>query len=154
MTTSPLDISRRFFHEIWNERKLDVADELFTEATVTHQLRSAPGGEATAPRRPADIKRELASWFESFPDLHVEVEYQRGFGDEVVTQCVMRGTHRAAWLGIAPTDKEVYVRMVLRQRVHRGKILEDWLLADWHGFLAQLGVLPPLEEIVRRPAAG
>ena len=152
MTTSPLDISRRFINEVWNARKLDVADELFTESTITHQLRSAPGGEPTAPRRPDDVKRELAGWFESFPDLRVEVEYQRGYGDEVVTQCVIRGTHRGAWLGIAPTHKEVSVRMVLRQRIHRGKILEDWLLADWHGFLVQLGVLPPLEEMLRRPS--
>lgn len=151
MTTSPLDISRRFINEVWNARKLDVADELFTEATVTHELRSAPGGEPTAPRRPEDVKRELAEWFGSFPDIRVEIEYQRGYGDEVVTQCVFRGTHRGAWLGIAPTNREISVRMVLRQRVHRGKILEDWVLADWHGALAQLGVLPPLEAIARRP---
>ena len=148
--TSPLDISRRFFEELWNGRQLHVADEIFSESTVTHQLRSAPGEPTTAPRRPADVKRELASWFESFPDIRMEIEYQRAHGDEVITQCVARGTHRGPWLGVPPTNREATVRMVLRQRVHRGRIVEDWLIADWHGFLAQLSVLPPLEELLKR----
>jgi predicted ester cyclase len=113
-------------------------------------MRSAPGPVTTAPRRPRDIKPELAMWFDCFPDIRVEIEYQTTFGDQVFTQCVISGTHRKTWLGITPTNRKVFVRMVLRQRIADDKIIEDWLLADWHGFLAQLGALPPLEQVVRR----
>jgi hypothetical protein len=33
-------IIQRFVEELWNARKLDVADQIFSEDCVTHQLRS------------------------------------------------------------------------------------------------------------------
>ena len=34
------EIVRRFIEEMWNQRKLEVADELFAVDCLTHQLRS------------------------------------------------------------------------------------------------------------------
>ena len=33
-------IIKRFVEELWNARRLDVADQIFSEDCVTHQLRS------------------------------------------------------------------------------------------------------------------
>jgi len=42
---SAKDIIKRFVEELWNVRRLDVADQIFTEDCVTHQLRSGVQAE-------------------------------------------------------------------------------------------------------------
>jgi hypothetical protein len=46
-------ISRFFVEELWNERRLDVADAIFAKDCVTHQLRSGVPADAV-PRGPGD----------------------------------------------------------------------------------------------------
>src|SRR6185369_7883919 len=45
----------RFVEELWNERRLDVADAIFAKDCVTHQLRSGVPVDAV-PRGPQAIK--------------------------------------------------------------------------------------------------
>ena len=99
-------IVRQFIDEFWNERKLDLADDLFAPDCVTHQLRSDV--EATgAPRTPESVKREAAAWLAGFPDLRFDVEQMIAEGDQVVTRCMMYGTHTSAWMGVAPPGNQV-----------------------------------------------
>ena len=144
-------IAERFMDDLWNRHNLAAADELFAEDCVTHQLRSAPGPVPAAPRRPADVKRELAGWFAAFPDIALELEERVAEGDVVVSRYLMRGTHTGEWLGVPATGKPICVRMAHTIRVRDGKIVEDWLLAEWHGMLEQLGLLPSLAEALARP---
>ena len=52
-------IVRRFIEELWNERKLDVADEIFEDDCLTHQLQS--GAEiSAATRNPEAVKTHVA----------------------------------------------------------------------------------------------
>jgi len=144
----PRGVVTCFVDTIWNARDLSAIDELFTNATITHQLRSDPGEIPTAPRRPDDVRHELQSWFAAFPDIRFEIEQQIAEGDFVVTRYVMRGTHQGAWLGMPATNRPVTVRMTHTVRVVAGKIVEDWLLAEWYGMLEQLGLVPPLRELL------
>jgi predicted ester cyclase len=133
-----------------NERDLSVTNELFTSDTVTHQLRSAPGEIPTAPRRPDDVRHELQSWFAAFPDVRFEIEQQVAEGDLVVTRSVMRGTHDGTRLGVPATNRSVTLRMTHTVRIIAGQIVEDWLLVEWYGMLEQLGLVPPLRELLSR----
>jgi predicted ester cyclase len=90
----------------------------------------------------------LQSWFAAFPDIRFEIEQQIAEGDLVVTRYVMRGTHQGAWFGVPATNLPVTVRMTHTVRVVAGKIVEDWLLAEWYGMLEQLGLVPPLRELL------
>ena len=36
----PKQVIKRFVEELWNERRLDVAKEIFAKDCVTHQLQS------------------------------------------------------------------------------------------------------------------
>jgi|GEM_PF-5805396 len=49
------DIIKRFVEELWNARRLDVADQIFSEDCVTHQLRSGVSVEPTH-REPYEMK--------------------------------------------------------------------------------------------------
>src|SRR5580704_12233743 len=63
----------RFVEELWNERRLEVADAIFAKDCVTHQLRSGVPVDAV-PRGPQVIKEHVAGWIASFPDLRFSIE--------------------------------------------------------------------------------
>lgn len=147
---------QRFYEELWNHRDVSVADEIFAHDCLTHQLKS--GAElAGVLRNPEAVKHHVTEWLAGFPDLRFTVEQMFAEKDLVVTRSVMRGTHTGAWFGIAPTGKQVSIRMIVIHRIMDGKIAEDWVLVESLGFFQQLGLAPSTEEILAQrtvPAAG
>lgn len=148
MTAATALIVRRFREELWNGRSLDVAAEIFASDCVTHQLTSNDRPEPSDRRTPADVRAELQGWFAAFPDLTMVAEQETVCGAIAVTRYLLRGTHRATWFGIPATDRQVAVRMIHTVRVEDGRIQEDWLLADWHGMLEQLGLVPSIADLL------
>jgi steroid delta-isomerase-like uncharacterized protein len=140
-------IIRRFVDELWNARRLDVADQIFTEDCVTHQLRSGVAAEPV-PRGPQAMKEHVSGWLASLPDLRFTIEQIIAEGDRVVSQLVMEGTHQGEWVGIAPTNKKVQIRMITIHRIANGKIAEDWVLVESLGFFRQLGMIPDTAELI------
>jgi steroid delta-isomerase-like uncharacterized protein len=143
----PKKLINRFVEELWNERRLDVADAIFASDCVTHQLRSGFPAEAV-PRGPQAIKEHVAGWIASFPDLRFSIEQMLSEGNRVATQLQMEGTHQGAWLGIPASGKKLRIRMLTVHRVVKGKIVEDWVLVESLGLFQQLGVLPNTADLV------
>jgi len=143
----PKQLISRFVEELWNERRLDVADAIFAEDCVTHQLRSGVPADAV-PRGPQAIKEHVAGWIASFPDLHFSIEQLVSEGDRVVMQLLMEGTHGGAWLGIPASGKKMQIRMFTVHRIVQGKIVEDWVLVESLGLFQQLGILPDTADLV------
>src|SRR5499425_3379670 len=141
-------IIKRFVEELWNARRLDVADQIFSEDCITHQLRSGALAE-TASRGPQAMKEHISGWLTSFPDLRFNIEQMIAEGDRVVSQLVMDGTHQGTWMGISPTGKRLHIRMITIHRIASSKIAEDWVLVESLGFFQQLGVLPGTAELIR-----
>ena len=52
-----------------------------------------------------DVKQIYTSWRASFPDWHFTLETVMAEGDVVAIQGTAHGTHRGAFMGIAPTGK-------------------------------------------------
>jgi steroid delta-isomerase-like uncharacterized protein len=144
-------IIQRFVEELWNARRLDVADQLFSEDCVTHQLRSGVLAEP-ARRGPQAMKEHVSGWLMSFPDLRFNIEQMIAEGDRVVSQLVMEGTHQGPWMGISPTGKRLHVRMITIHRIVDNKIAEDWVLVESLGLFQQLGMLRGTEELIRNLA--
>jgi steroid delta-isomerase-like uncharacterized protein len=143
----PKQLINRFVQELWNERRLDVADSIFAKDCVTHQLRSGVPADAV-PRGPEAIKEHVAGWIASFPDLHFNIEQMVSEGDRVMTQMLMEGTHQGAWLGIPASGKKMQIRMFTVHRVVQSKIVEDWVLVDSLGVFQQLGVVPDTSDLL------
>ena len=139
-------IVTRFIEEMWNQRKLEVADELFAADCVTHQLRSGED-QAGSPRSPESVKREAAAWLAGFSDLEFVLEQMIAADDRVVSVCTMRGTHSGAWMGIGPTGRKVNVPIITIHRIADGKIAEDWVLVGSLTLFQQLGLIPQTQEI-------
>jgi steroid delta-isomerase-like uncharacterized protein len=141
-------IIKRFVEELWNARRLEVADQIFSEDCVTHQLRSGVLAEP-AHRGPQAMKEHVSGWLMSFPDLRFNLEQMIAEQDRVVSQLVMEGTHQGTWMGISPTRRRLQIRMITIHRITNGKIAEDWVLVESLGFFQQLGVLPDTAELIR-----
>jgi steroid delta-isomerase-like uncharacterized protein len=141
-------VIRRFVEELWNARRLEVADQIFSEDCVTHQLLSGLLPEP-ARRRPQAMKEHVSGWLMSFPDLRFNIEQMIGERDRVVSQLVMEGTHQGTWMGISPTGKKIQIRMMTIHRIENNKIVEDWVLVESLGLFQQLGILPGTAELIR-----
>lgn len=141
------DIVVRFVEELWNERNLEIADDIFDEDSHTHQLQTGLLAIAT-PRGPAAVKAHVTDWLSGFPDLKFTVEQMFADGNRVISQLAMDGTQTGQWMGIPPTGNRVDIRMMTIHRIRAGKIIEDWVLVEWLGLLQQLGVLPATSEIL------
>ena len=141
-------IIHRFVEELWNARRLEVADEIFSDDCITHQLSS---GVSVAPvrRGPQEMKEHVSGWLMSFPDLRFDIEQMIAERDRVVSHLVMEGTHQGTWMGISPTGKRLQIRMMTIHRIANSKIAEDWVLVESFGFFQQLGMLPDTAQLIR-----
>jgi predicted ester cyclase len=146
----PADVVERFFSEVWNRRDFAVLDQIVHESCVTHQVRSAPGPISTTARGPAALRQHIETWLTAFPDIQVTTDHRCACGNEVISWVTMRGTHLASWQGIAPTGREVTIRTVAQHRVEAGRIVEDWVIVETLGLFQQLGVIPPMHELLRQ----
>jgi len=140
-------VVKRFIEQMWNQRQLELADELFASDCVTHQLRGA-GDPTGAPRTPASVRAEAAAWLAAFSDLRFDVDQMLAANDHVVSRCTMHGTHTGAWMGLAATGKKVSVPMITIHRIRDSKIVEDWVLIGSLVLFQQLGVLPETPQII------
>ncbi len=138
----------RFVEELWYARRLSVADQIFSDDCVTHQLRSGFSAEP-AQRGPQAMKEHVSGWLMSFPDLRFTIEQMIAEGDRVVSQLVMEGTHQGRWMGISPTGKKLQIRMIVIHRIANSKIAEDWVLVESLGLFQQLGAVPDTAELIR-----
>jgi predicted ester cyclase len=150
---SPTLIATMFADEVWNRRNLALLDDILAPTAVTHQLASLPGQIPSAARSPEHLRHEIQQWVAAFPDLHFTTEQRVAQDDLVVSTYRVEGTHSGAWLGLAATQRQVVIRMVHTQRVANDQIVEDWLLADWHGVLHQLGLVAAVSELLPQSAA-
>jgi steroid delta-isomerase-like uncharacterized protein len=87
------------------------------------------------------LKQVWATLLRAYPDLHVTVEDVIVEGDKIAARNTVTGTHRGAYLGIAPTGKFVTYNEVFFVRFVDGRIVETWGVVDLLSQLKQLGAI-------------
>ena len=133
-------LAHRFFAEVCNGRKLEVAEELFSADHIHHD----PASPGVGPG-PAGMQQLIGAYQTGFGDAKWTVhEVLDAAPDTVVTRWTGSGTHSGELLGIAPTGKSVNVDGIWMHRIAGGKIVESWAVWDALGMLQQLGVAPVL----------
>jgi steroid delta-isomerase-like uncharacterized protein len=125
----------RYVEEVYDQRRLEVADEIFASDFTLHDP-DLPGGA----RGPEGMKRVVGTFVGAFPDLQVTLDDEFSSGEKVVTRWTSRGTHQGELMGIAPTGNRIEVTAVGIWRVADGKISEAWVVFDALGMMQQLGV--------------
>jgi steroid delta-isomerase-like uncharacterized protein len=133
-------IAERLLIEIWNQGKLDAADELIAAEAVNHD----PGNPFADEKGPAAYKKLVGMYLEAFPNTTFTVRDQIEEGDKVVTRWTAKGTHKGALMGVPATGKDVEINGISIDRFENGKVVEAWSNWDSLGMLQQLGVVPKM----------
>jgi steroid delta-isomerase-like uncharacterized protein len=140
MSVSSKAVIRRLYQEVWNERKLDLIDQLVSQS---HALISPLGHGPTI--GPTAYKDEIATVVAGFPDAQFSIEETICEKDKIAVSWTLTGTHKAAFLGIAPTNKKVSLTGITIHQIADGKILDSQAAWDAFGLFQQLGVELPIK---------
>lgn len=139
-------IARRFINELWNERKYEVADDIFSEDFVTETISNNP--VPWEGKGPESMKHHIQHWLMSVPDMQFHVDNLIADEKQVVIHWNATGTSEKPFMGIAATGKPIKLLGVTISRIERGKIAFNQTIIDTLGFLQQLEVLPDSKAIV------
>ena len=138
------DVVQRFF-TLWNDRNIEVADELFDPDFRAVPIAYETSWEGTGP---ASIRRHVLSWLLGMPDLRMTELRRATEAPWVVSHWEMVGTHRGTLYGIEPTGLPLRAEGVTWFEVQGGRIKQLRTSFDALGFLQQLGVLPDSASIL------
>ena len=112
-------LARRWFEEVWNDRRDATVEELMHSDAVGHM-------EGLEIRGPLEFLSARGTLLQAFPDLRVEVEGIVAQGDDVVVRWSAKGTHRGEGLGFAASRKSAEFRGMSWMRFRDGKLVEGW----------------------------
>jgi steroid delta-isomerase-like uncharacterized protein len=115
-----VSIARRWFEEVWNQRRAATIDELLTPASVCH-------GEEGPITGQDDFRERLhVPLLSALPDIRVVIEDTLVEGCQVVVRWTATGTHTGDGLGIPPSGRAVSFRGITWLRIENGKLMEGW----------------------------
>ena len=126
----------RFIEDVINQGNLDAADDIVEENFI--ELDPLPGQRQGR----EGLKEVIGMMRAAFPDIHWVADETIAAGDKVVTRFTWTGTHRATFLGIPATGRNVTVKGVVIDRLSGGKMADSRILMDSLGMMQQLGVVP------------
>lgn len=111
---------KRWFEEVWNQRRTDTIEELLAEDAVCSSAGVPFHG-------PAEFIEKLHTpLLQAFPDLRAELESMVADEEQVVVRWVVRGLHRGDGLGIKASGLNVEFRGMTWLRCEEGKITKGW----------------------------
>ncbi len=139
MVNPNAESSRRWFEEIWNQRRLSVIEELLTPESVGHT-------EAGDLRGVEEFKAFQADVLAAFPDLCITIEAIVADGDDVVIRWRADGCHTGDGLGARATQQSVSFGGMTWHRYRDGKLMEGW------NFWNHAGMVQQLRDAERGPA--
>ncbi len=126
-------LMQRFIEEVWNQKRLEVADEVFAPSATSPDAATLPPGGA-------GVKIIAGMFFEAFPDFHMEIDFMAAEGDRVAAHFVQGGTHQGPLFGIPATGKTVKFGEMGILRLENGQVVESFYNTDMMGLMQQLGV--------------
>jgi steroid delta-isomerase-like uncharacterized protein len=140
-------IVRRFM-DAYNERRIEIFDELVAEDYIDH-AHGQTGRDS--------LRTLFTMAFKAFPDWYESIEDIIAEGDRVWVLVKATGTHRGDWdvfgAHLPATGRPVTLTMVFIWRIVDGQLAEGWEVDDNLEFLSQLGVVEyteagkPLEAV-------
>lgn len=128
-------IMRRLIEELWNQQKIDLADELFSEDSTAPDIPQLPPG-------PMGTKIVAGMFLKAFPDLHMEINDIIAEGDRVAARFTETATHKGDFMGIPATGKSVKFTEMAIIEIKNGKIVKSWYNTDMFTIMQQIGAIP------------
>ncbi len=136
MSNELKSLARRIAEEMFNQGRLEVADEVFTPDFIDH---AAPPG---VPAGTAGLKGFVQSVRQAFPDFHYEILHEVVEGDLYVQHVRASGTMQGDFAGMPASGKRAEWEEMHMVRPEGDKLVEHWGVIDQLGMLQQLGLAP------------
>lgn len=130
-----IELSRRWFQEVWNEGKTETVRSLFASDGIAR----GQSGHESELRGPEEFVAFVKAIRGAFPNIHVKVEDVFGADDKVVLRWSGTMTHTGDGLGMPATGKSVTTGGITIARFRNGQIVEGWDNWDQLGMLEQIG---------------
>jgi steroid delta-isomerase-like uncharacterized protein len=130
-------VIERYFHELFNQGRVELVDELLHPDYVNHSP-----GSGDLPRGREGVSIVVGALRRGFPDLHYQIEDLVVAEDAVAARTTLTGTHRGDLFGMPATGRAVRVAQMTIERFRDGRIVAHHRLTDDLSMLRQLGVPP------------
>ena len=115
-------IVRRWFEEVWNQRRLETIDELLAPDCLAHDL----SGPNTCARGPAEFRQMAEALHGAFSEMKFVVEDIFGVEDRVAVR-VSASMRNTGPLGdLPPTGNPVKFEVMCIIHLRDGKLIEGW----------------------------
>ncbi len=137
-TTEGTELIERIFEEVFNQKRLEVIDELFAQDYVEHHpvMGDLHGREA--------FKELCRQWFRAFPDMKNTISDIVIDGDLAYWKARFTGTHTGELNGIPPTGKRIDILGINKGIKRNGQAVEHWTGNDFAQMMQQLGLMPEM----------
>lgn len=112
-------LARKWFEEVWNERKDATVHELLDPNIVAFM----EGGEVRAPEH---FLAARAAVLGALPDMRVTVEAVVADDEQAVVRWSATGTHTGDGLGVAASRRQVTFRGTTWMVFSQGRIVRAW----------------------------
>jgi steroid delta-isomerase-like uncharacterized protein len=144
MVDANVQLTRRWFEEVWNQKKTATIHELMDAQCVSHNT-SDTGDALRGPEAFCPLQKKL---LDAFPDMQIIVEEAFGAGDIVALRWHATMHHHGEGLGMPPTGAEIQVTGMSMARIRDGKIIENW--DEWD----KLGMFQKIDAARAKAANG
>jgi steroid delta-isomerase-like uncharacterized protein len=134
MSEANRQLARRWFEEVWNQRKESAIEAMLIPGCRAHGL----GGGVATLIGPEGFKTFHRSFCGAFPDLRVTVHDTIAEGDRVAIRWTATMTHLGDGLGFPASGKKVSMDGSTIVVIKDGKIDQGWNHMDLTGLFAEL----------------
>lgn len=125
---------RRWFDEVWCQKRVEAVDELMAADALGHGL-----GEGGAPiQGTREFKAFHRKFCDAFPDLHIHVDEVLAEGDLTAVRFTATGSHTGEGLELPATGRQVSFTGMAFTRWRNGQVAEGWNLVDFPAMQQQL----------------
>lgn len=126
-------VARRWFQEVWNERRAETIQELMHPQVKAH----TPSGEIHGPA--AWKQRFWDPFVGAFSDIKLDIEDLVAEGDRVVVRWQASMRHTGGHIGVPETGRALSFPGISWIVVRDGKLVEGWDGWDFTGMLVSIG---------------
>ena len=144
MSEENVDLGKRWFEEVWNQKRSESVPDLLAADCVMHGI-SETGEDVRGPEEFLALHSKLLS---AFPDMRFTLHDCFGDGDKIVVRWTATMRHTGPGLGIEATGAEIKLRGMGIARIVGGKVQETW--DNWD----RMAMFEQIDAAVKAQSAG
>jgi len=117
-----IEVVRRWFAEVWNQRNLDTIDELLAKDAIAYDM----GGPGASTQGPTAFRAVAEHLHRAFGEMHLEIEDIFAVDDRVAVRLTGKLKQTGPLGDLPPTNREIRVPIMCLLRMRDGQITEGW----------------------------